>query len=353
MGWWPFGRKKDADVAAKPKEEDCPYCPGMKDPEMSAKEFDAYHEWFDDKLDDMISDEKYGAALKRIEKMLPMAPLMDHDMLAEHIASCFEGLCDKKKPQAVLDFYDKCSVEGQTIPFAVKHGQMEQMVRAFTFSLNDYPDIETKSALKKAVAFVLQNHPLMAAARETAEIDILGFLEDAAENVFDEQWQRNQSDDLPGILADIEAVSAGKPQQGRTIDPDGLTCSCKEWRTKRAGLSLDDPSRLCAHLTHFFVETPEKVPAPFLPYLAFIQRRGPRGIGMPLAPDKGKIEYGGIDGKPYILTLERDSPWVNVRLPKGEKYGFNVQEKRWARGKEPEMAIALAKKARNLAGGSL
>jgi len=110
-------------------------------------------------------------------------------------------------------------------------------------------------------------------------------------------------------------------------------------------LALDDPSRLCSHLTRYFAENQDKIPAPFLPYLAFVQGRGANDIGMPLAPDNGKIEYGSIDDEPYILTMNRDSPWVNIRLPGNSEYAFNVKEKRWSKAGEPKNTATLAKKA--------
>lgn len=218
MGWWPFGRKnKEKPSSAlqsthQTTKPDCPYCPDAVTPPSYGENFDAYHA-AKDKIDTLIEQEKYKAALDRIEKFLPEAIPLDHEVLSSDISVCFEGLCDEKKPQAVLDFFNKLCAEGQALPFAIKHGQMEDLADAFTRNLGNYPEIKTKAALKKAIDFVMQDHPLLNELRESGGIDLQDFLDDAATEVFgDDVWKHREIETLPELIAGIEEVAGGGKQ---------------------------------------------------------------------------------------------------------------------------------------------
>jgi hypothetical protein len=194
------------------------------------------------------------------------------------------------------------------------------------------------------VDFVIQEHTLMHAAREQRDYDLAAFLDCAAENVF-EHWELHGRDDLAGIIADIEQVSTGRKQTGSIIDVENMTCSCKGWLTKRVQYARDNPSRLCSHLTRYFFDKIDSLPEALKPYAEFIKGRGERRIAMPMPQKHGRMEYGVVNNAPYILEMNRDAPWVSVRLPYGKKYAFSVKEKRWSNAGKPENTAWFEQKA--------
>lgn len=298
------------------------------------------------KIMDLLDADKHRAALNLIEKTLDN-PQFDQndDIYAHDIADSFCSLMEEKSPQVVLNFYDKLKSEGAALAYAEKHGQLKEMAPALIDSLREYPDVKTKTALKKAVAFTQGNHPLIEAAIEVDAKSFMDFLDVQASLIFDE-WDFGMSDDLEAMIKAIQSAMEDKPQEKPQINSNGLECSCKEWRTKRATLDTENPSRICRHLAAYFAAHPDEIPQKMQPYKDFITSRGEAGIDMPLPKKDSIMEYGVINNVPYILELQLNgTPWVNVRLAGGSKYGYSVQEHRWAKGDEPQNAKELAQKA--------
>lgn len=343
MIWWLF--KRDAKKMSPAEQEktlceskpDCPYCP---DAPPFTMDRDTYLDAFD-KIQNLLDQEKYKSALTRIEALLPHVDPIDHTDIASHIVECFESLTEGKAPQAVLNAYDKLHNEGQAISFAEIHGERKNLSFVLVDSLKCYPEVKTKVALKKATVLVMQDHPLMHIARTEHERELIYFLDDAADEVFAE-WKNGERDDLAGILANIEAAYAGNPQQGQTVNATELTCSCREWATQRATFAPDHPSRLCIHLERFVINNPKTVPDQLVPYTPFFQYFAETNQGMPFSDERKQVEYGTLEGEPYIITMDKGTSWVNVRLPKSPKYGFSIKEKRWAKNSVPKHAAELA-----------
>jgi len=310
------------------------------------KHFDASDKQYD-KVMDLLNEDKHRPALNLIERILADEHFdLADDVYAMDVADCFTRLAEGKSPQALLSFYDKLKSEGKAIAYAERHGHLEEMADALADSMDNYPAIKTKAALIKAVAFVRQDHPLFNHLRETGNKTLHYFLDDAASEVFgNDVWQHGENEMLSELISEIETVANGGNQKERKFDPVALVCTCAEWRKKRSGLPMDSPARLCRHLTHFFSENPGSIPENMLDYALFIQKRGAAGLDMPTPGNESRVKYACLEGEPYIFEVKGDSPWVNVRLPGGAKFGFSVREKRWAKDTAPAKAAMLEKEA--------
>ena len=121
-----------------------------------------------------------------------------------------------------------------------------------------------------------------------------------------------------------------------------LTCTCPDWQAIRVNAPEGHPSRLCKHLVEQFSRKPVAVPAHLQPYLAIIRERGRDYRGFPAQREGYFVEYGEFKGKPCIIEASENSPWVNVYYD-GTRYGYSMEEKRWARGDEPKSASSWVK----------
>lgn len=159
----------------------------------------------------------------------------------------------------------------------------------------------------------------------------------------------SQPADAPNPATTIVAshTTAG---ENYSLDIAGLSCTCPDWAKRRADQAHGHPSRLCKHLTEYFSRKPVAIPQALRPYQGIIKERGTALRGMPVAGEDTEVEYGEVKGEAYVMDVDRNSfPWVNI-LTVGKRYGYNTEERRWARGNEPDHARTLAKKVRKLTG---
>jgi len=135
-----------------------------------------------------------------------------------------------------------------------------------------------------------------------------------------------------------------------TLDIAALSCTCPDWLDTRANQASGSPARLCKHLAEYLGRRPVEMPPTLRLYQAIIKQRGDAGRGLPIARAGNVVEYGEVKGKGYVMEIEaRSYPWANLIIG-GVRYGYNLDEKRWARGEKPKEATALAEKAKTLAG---
>lgn len=122
-------------------------------------------------------------------------------------------------------------------------------------------------------------------------------------------------------------------------------CSCPDWEERRVGAF--GPFRICKHLSGHYALHKEELPDELKPYAALIANFGYEDKGVP--PQGAFYGYGVTDdgGMAYLMTGYDDSlPWVDMYTDfSTERYGFNLETGRWAKGKEPPFAEMLAQKA--------
>lgn len=118
------------------------------------------------------------------------------------------------------------------------------------------------------------------------------------------------------------------------IRPYLSTCSCPDWESRRA--DADGPFAACKHLTGHYAHHQNEIPDDLIPYQKLLCYFGYEDKGIP--PQGTVYGYGVIDGMAYLFTGYADSlPWVNVYIDitGTERYGFNIETGRWAKGEEP------------------
>ena len=112
-----------------------------------------------------------------------------------------------------------------------------------------------------------------------------------------------------------------------TVDTAVLTCTCPDFTKRRADFPRSDPRRLCKHLMGQIDE-----------YSLFDMNTAPEisdvpsGKGFPVVDRYVK----DIGRERFIAHVPpgRDRPWVNLYSGQ-ERYGFNVEDERWAYGRDP------------------
>lgn len=129
------------------------------------------------------------------------------------------------------------------------------------------------------------------------------------------------------------------------IHPYLSICSCPDWESRR--VDAEGPFAVCKHLASHYADHQNEIPSNLIPYQKLLCYFGYEGKGIP--PQGVIYGYGSIDGMAYLFTGYHDSlPWVNVytEISGTERYGFNIETRRWARGEEPVHAEVLAEKIR-------
>lgn len=143
---------------------------------MDDKTYNQYNRALDS-LDSAITKNS-RTALKKIEKLILVAPNIDHEHLAAQVASCFDYLCEDKSPTAILKLFDKLAASGKAIDFAMSHGQLNELAATLTYALSHYlPDAVTSKHVQKSFDFIDQDHPLTNAMRESNNSNLINYLE--------------------------------------------------------------------------------------------------------------------------------------------------------------------------------
>lgn len=172
-------------VPTGPPPPACPYCP-EENPgflALDGKGYDRYHRALD-ALDDSVG-ENSRAALKKIEKLLLIAPNIDHEHLAAQVVSCFEYLCEDKSPKDALKLYDKLHASGTALAFAEGHGQLDALVGAFAETLGADDQPWTPRRLEDLMTFLEQDHPLLNRLRAVSMSSLCDLFDVAATEALD------------------------------------------------------------------------------------------------------------------------------------------------------------------------
>ncbi|MEG6505875.1 hypothetical protein [Nitratidesulfovibrio sp. 1201_IL3209] len=130
-----------------------------------------------------------------------------------------------------------------------------------------------------------------------------------------------------------------------TLDVNNQTCTCPDWSKRRSAYPKNNPCRLCKHLNVFFEETGVALPAALKPFEDMICHFAFDDSGIPIGEKTEALVIGHPDGafEPVghlAVRKSMDSEWVNIYTSSLD-YGYNIVERRWAYGNEPEFAQDL------------
>lgn len=136
---------------------------------------------------------------------------------------------------------------------------------------------------------------------------------------------------LPSVPVAMRVPSRTTPGVVYDVDLRGPSCSCPDWRGRRAGLATGDFSRCCKHVFDAYAALPRKGPSDEW-LLAFLD------YGWPSHP-KAKWELLTGAPAPVLFSTAGDGEWSNVFAVEDGSYvrfGYNTDEDRWAYNSKPE-----------------
>lgn len=121
------------------------------------------------------------------------------------------------------------------------------------------------------------------------------------------------------------------------VDLTGPSCSCPDWRGRRSRLPAGHLTRCCKHVFDAFAQLPQGLPtADWLE--AFVELAWPASPGT-------EWQLITINSHPVLYSSASDKGWANCFARDGsgyERYGYNVEEGRWAYGSQPKSAWAIS-----------
>lgn len=141
---------------------------------------------------------------------------------------------------------------------------------------------------------------------------------------------------LPSLECTMTVPSRTTPGVAYDVDLAGPSCSCPDWRGRRARLPQGDFSRCCKHVFDAYATLPRTAQSDQW-LLAFLDN------GWPSHP-KAKWELLTIPPAPVLFCTPVDEGWANVFAKDGEEYsrfGYNPAEDRWAYNSKPQNAAVI------------
>ena len=127
------------------------------------------------------------------------------------------------------------------------------------------------------------------------------------------------------------------------VDLNGPTCSCPDWRGRRSRLPIGHLSRCCKHILDAYAQLPRASEVDDWLH-CFID------TGWPASP-KTEWELLTVDGEKVLLSTAANKGWANAFAKEDSGYtrfGYNLEEGRWAYGSEPEFGSIIADAIRSL-----
>lgn len=112
------------------------------------------------------------------------------------------------------------------------------------------------------------------------------------------------------------------------IDMSSLSCTCQDWKDRRAGFRDDDPRRMCKHLIRQYFITKQRFPKFLDKYQQNLSHYAKGGKGYLPFSDRKFIEIDGEKIELFIPTGDLTSSWVPVYC-NGKSYVFEANERRW------------------------
>jgi len=148
---------------------------------------------------------------------------------------------------------------------------------------------------------------------------------------------------LPSLSGRFRVPSQSVPGTFYNVDLSGPSCSCPDWRNRRSRLPVGDLTRCCKHVLAAYAKLPRtKGIDGWL--LAFIENGWPAHPGA-----TWRLVTVGSDQD--LVCSASENGWANVFAKEDGEYlrfGFNVEEDRWAYGSEPHGAATIGEAIRLL-----
>jgi len=141
---------------------------------------------------------------------------------------------------------------------------------------------------------------------------------------------------LPSLNARIQVPSSTELGVRYDVDLSGPACNCPDWRGRRSRLPTGHLSRCCKHILDAYAQL-SRAPEAEDWLLCFID------TGWPANP-RTEWKLLTIDDDRILISTPANKGWANVFAKEDATYtrfGYNVEEERWAYGSEPEFALQI------------
>jgi hypothetical protein len=142
---------------------------------------------------------------------------------------------------------------------------------------------------------------------------------------------------LPSLKFEANIPSRGEAGVFYKVDLAGPSCSCPDWRGRRSRLPAGHLTRCCKHVFDAFAQLPQGLPtADWLE--AFVELAWP-------APPRTEWQLITINSHQVLYSSASDKGWANCFAKDGsgyERFGYNIEERRWAYGSQPKSAWAIS-----------
>jgi hypothetical protein len=142
---------------------------------------------------------------------------------------------------------------------------------------------------------------------------------------------------LPSLHGRFRVPSQSERGRFYEVDLRGPSCTCPDWRTWRSQLPPGDLTRCCKHVLHVYATLARRGKTDGW-LAAFIDGGWPAHPGA-----QWHLMAAGADKVLFCTASERG--WANVFAKEGRSYarfGYNVDEHRWAYSVEPAGGEAIA-----------
>ena len=142
---------------------------------------------------------------------------------------------------------------------------------------------------------------------------------------------------LPSLKFQTKIPSRTNAGVSYKVDLTGPSCTCPDWHGRRSRLPDGHLSRCCKHIFDAYAQLPETLTtADWLE--AFLELAWP-------ANPKTEWQLITINSHPVLYSSASDKGWANCFAKDGpsyDRYGYNVDERRWAYGAQPHSAWAIS-----------
>lgn len=148
---------------------------------------------------------------------------------------------------------------------------------------------------------------------------------------------------LPSLNAKLRIPSSSELDVFYDVDLAGPSCSCPDWRARRTRLPQGHLTRCCKHVLDGYAQLSyERDVDEWL--RCFID------TGWPARPGT-EWRLLTVDGETVLVSSAANKGWANVFAQEDGVYlrfGYNVEERRWAYGSEPQGSSIIVDAIRSL-----